>query len=190
MAPPILSPYDLPAPQSGPKVAATRPRSAPVRRAIGVPKTQERKKVWIRGFHTKIFLRIGLYWLLYIVALWNLLFVWRMLVEGPGNLLEQYGRFLHDFYPPLVLFVAFLPVSAWDAVKHSHRVVGPLVRVRHALRDLTAGQPVRPIKFREGDYLLELRDEFNAMLESLQRRGVPVLKPVESDQQASRPEGA
>ena len=131
---------------------------------------QERKKVWIHAFQTRMFLRVSLYWLLYILALWNLLFVWRLLAEGPGNPFVQYVHFLQDYYPPLVLFILLLPVAAWDMVKLSHRVVGPLVRVRHTLQEMAAGEAVRPLKFREGDYLLELRDDFNAMLESLQRR--------------------
>ena len=149
--------------------------------------SEERKKVWIHQFQTRMLIRIGCYWLFYLVALWNLLFVWRLLVEGPGNLLEQYGRFLRDYYPPLVLFIVLMPLAAWDAVKTAHRLVGPLVRVRHALQEITKGNAVRPIRFRKGDYLNELRDDFNAMLESLQRRGVPVLKPAEpTDADAQR----
>jgi methyl-accepting chemotaxis protein len=142
-------------------------------------KREERKKVWIHAFQTRMLIRIGCYWLLYLLALWNLLFVWRLLVEGPGNLLDQYWRFLQDYYPPLILFFALLPVAAWDALKLAHRLVGPLVRVRQALQDVAAGNAIPPLRFREGDYLHELKDDFNAMLEALQRRGVPVLKPAE-----------
>jgi methyl-accepting chemotaxis protein len=151
---------------------------------------EERIKVWIHGFQTRMLIRIGIYWLIYLASLWNLLFVWRLVVEGPGNLLEQYGRFLQDYYPPLVLFIVLLPVAAWDAVKVAHRMVGPLVRIRQGLQDVAAGHPIRPLHFREGDYLNELKDDFNAMLESLQRRGLPVLKPAESDKQDSQRKGA
>ena len=144
--------------------------------------SEGRKKVWIHGYQTRILLRISCYWLIYLVAIWNLLFVWRLLVEGPGNLVDQYLRFLRDYSAPLILFLALMPLAAWDAVKFGHRVVGPLVRVRHTLRELSDGKPVRPLRFRDGDYLGELRDDFNGMLEALQRRGVPVLKPAEADE--------
>jgi methyl-accepting chemotaxis protein len=150
----------------------------------------ERKKVWIHAFQTRMLVRIGCYWLIYLFALWNLLFVWRLLAEGPGNLLDQYMRFLQDYYPPLVLFIVLLPLAAWDAVKLAHRMVGPLVRVRQGLQDVAAGQAIRPLRFRQGDYLGELRDDFNAMLESLQRRGVPVLKPTEPGDDDSQLKGA
>jgi methyl-accepting chemotaxis protein len=152
--------------------------------------SEERKKVWIHTFQTKMLIRIGVYWLIYLVTLWNFLFVWRLLQEGPGNILDQYGRFLQDYYPPLILFVALLPVAAWDAVKFAHRLVGPIVRVRRDLQELAAGQPIHPIRFRDGDYMLELRDDFNAMLESLQRRGVPVLKPAEPVKEDAQRKGA
>jgi methyl-accepting chemotaxis protein len=152
--------------------------------------SEERKKVWIHTFQTKMLIRIGVYWLIYLVTLWNFLFVWRLLQEGPGNILDQYGRFLQDYYPPLILFVALLPVAAWDAVKFAHRLVGPIVRVRRGLQELAAGQPIHPIRFRDGDYMLELRDDFNAMLESLQRRGVPVLKPAEPVKEDAQRKGA
>jgi hypothetical protein len=61
----------------------------------------------------------------------------------------------------------------------SHRLVGPLVRFRKTMQDIAAGEVVRPIKLREDDYLTEMRDDFNQMLESLQKRGVPVLAPVD-----------
>ena len=152
--------------------------------------SEERKKVWIHSFQTKMLLRIGAYWLIYLVTLWNLLFVWRLIQEGPGNIVDQYVRFLRDYYPPLILLVVLLPVAAWDAITFVHRFVGPLVRVRRGLQDLAAGQAIHPIKFRDGDYLPELRDDFNAMLESLQRRGVPVLKPAEPAKEDAQRKGA
>ncbi len=54
-----------------------------------------------------------------------------------------------------------------------------MVRFRRAMEDITKGQPVRPIKLREGDFLNELRDDFNKMLETLQKHGVPVMLPTE-----------
>jgi methyl-accepting chemotaxis protein len=173
------------------------PNPLRVRRRLARPaapeflmKPEERKKVWIHTYQTRILLRVGCYWLIYLVALWNLLFVWRMLAEGPGDLLAQYSRFVQDYYPPLVLFIVLLPVAAWDAMKFAHRVVGPLVRVRQTLQEMAAGKSVRPVRFRDGDSLGELRDDFNAMLEALQRRGFPVLKPADPDQADSQRQGA
>ena len=48
-------------------------------------------EVWIDGFQSQLFIRVLAYWLIYQISLWNFLFVWRMLQEGPGDLAEQYG---------------------------------------------------------------------------------------------------
>ncbi len=142
---------------------------------------EDRKKVWIDGFQTKLLWRTFLYWLIYTVSLWNLLFVWRLLEEGPGNPLEQYFNFFLDFYPALVVFVLVFPVLAYDAIKFSHRLVGPLYRFRRTMQAVADGEPVRLIKLRDGDFLTEMRDDFNRMLETLQRQGVPALKPADAD---------
>jgi hypothetical protein len=139
---------------------------------------EERKKVWISTIQTKLFLRTCFYWLIYQVTLWNLIFVWRLLQEGPGNPLEQYMRFLSDFAPAVLVSLALLPILAWDAVKFGHRVVGPLYRFRTTMQSITAGEAVAPVRLRDGDLLQDMRDDFNAMLESLQKRGVEVLKPA------------
>ena len=140
--------------------------------------SEARKTFWLNVFQTRLLFRIGVYWSIYMITVTNLLFVWRLLAEGPGDLLDQFGRFLAEFYPALIVFAVLMPAVAWDALKFSHRLVGPVVRFRKTLQDMAAGRPVQPIKLREGDYLTEMRDEFNAMLDSLQRMGVPVLKPT------------
>jgi hypothetical protein len=145
--------------------------------------SDDRKKVWIDAVQTRLFVRMGIYWLVYQVSLWNLVFIWRLLQEGPGNPIHQYGHFLADFAPALVAGLLVLPFLVWDAVKYTHRVVGPIYRFRKTLQAVAAGEPVRPVKLREDDFLTEMRDDINHMLESLQRQGVPVLKPAAAEEQ-------
>ena len=78
----------------------------------------ERNKVWIHSVQTKLFLRVGGYWLLSQVGLWNLVFVWRLLQEGPGNPLDQYGRVLADFAPVLGRLIAREPLDA-EGARHA-----------------------------------------------------------------------
>ncbi len=140
---------------------------------------EERKKVLVDPFQSRLTLRIAGYLVVFFVVFTNLLFAWKMLDEGPTAPWAQFIETLQTNVPVFVLLLVLVPVMAWDSIRFSHRLVGPLVRFRQAIRDLTAGSQVRPIKLRDGDYLIEMRDEFNAMLEELQKRGVPVLKPVD-----------
>lgn len=143
---------------------------------------ENRHKVWVDRFQTRLTLRIGLYLVLFLIVLFNFLFAWRLWQEGPGPLGEQYLRMLYDYLPVTICLLILVPVMAWDAIRFSHRIVGPLVRFRRTMQEIANGDTVRPIKLREGDYLDDLRDEFNQMLEALQRRGVAVLKPTDPGQ--------
>lgn len=138
----------------------------------------ERKQVWIDSFQTRLTLRIALYLVLFLGVLINVLFAWKLLSEGASDPGAQFVEMLRLYLPVLLCLLVLVPVMAWDAIRFTHRLVGPLVRFRRTIRSITDGEAVTPIKLRQGDHLLDLRDEFNEMLESLQRRGVPVLKPA------------
>jgi hypothetical protein len=147
----------------------------------------ERKRILVSRFQTGLFFRIAAYYLIYQVAVWNILFAWRLLQQGPGNLGEQFAGFVADFWPTIVCFILVVPVLCWDAMRFSHRLVGPIHRFRMTLQALASGEPVRPIKLRQGDYLVDMQDDINKLLESLQQRGIPALKPATpEDADASR----
>jgi len=141
--------------------------------------SDDRKKIWVNQYQTKLFIRIAMYWLIYQLAVWNFLFVWRVVQEGPGNPLEQYWGVFLDYYPTLIIFGVIVPILAWDAVRFTHRMVGPVVRFRRAMQEVSEGKLVRRIKLRPNDFLTDLQDDFNEMLEGLERRGVPILHPTE-----------
>lgn len=140
---------------------------------------EERKKDWVHPFQTKLSLRIGAYLVAFFIVFTNFLFAWKMLAEDST---DPWGQFVDTLWTNLPVFVCLLvlvPVMAWDSIRFSHRLVGPLVRFRETMQAIADGESVRPIKLRDGDYLTELRDDFNYMLEELQKRGVLVIKPAD-----------
>jgi hypothetical protein len=66
---------------------------------------------------------------------------------------------------------AFVVVAAamtvYQAVKHSHRIAGPLYRMRKDLGEVASGNRQKRIKLRDGDYLTELADEINRTLDAV-----------------------
>jgi sensor histidine kinase YesM len=138
---------------------------------------EERKRIWIDEFQTQLVRRIAGYLALFLIVLVNLLFSWKLLLEGLGNPLTQLGDMLWDYLPVAICLLILMPIMAWDAIRFTHRLVGPMVRFRRTMQDITHGQTVRPIKLRQGDYLNEMRDDFNDMLAALERRGASVLAP-------------
>jgi hypothetical protein len=140
---------------------------------------EERKKVWIDPFQTKLSIRICCYLVIFLVVLCNFLFAWKMIVECPIDPWQQFLDMLRDHLPVIVCLVVLVPVIAWDTIRFTHRLVGPLGRWRRTMQSIANGEAVTPLKLREGDYLTDFRDDFNKMLEVLQKQGVPVLKPLD-----------
>lgn len=57
------------------------------------------------------------------------------------------------------------------AVFSTHRIAGPLIAIRRAMEDVTAGKMDRQLRFRRTDpHLVELETAFNGMVESLRER--------------------
>jgi methyl-accepting chemotaxis protein len=145
----------------------------------------ERKRVWIDAFQSRLVVRIAGYFTLFLIVFFNLLFAWKLAVEGINRPVQQYLSLLQDYFPVILCLAILVPVMAWDAIRFSHRLIGPLARFRSSMEAIARGEAVRPIKLREADYLTDLCQAFNEMLDSLQRRGLPVVRPdvpVEDEQ--------
>jgi hypothetical protein len=149
--------------------------------------SEERKHVWVDLFQTRLVTRIGAYLVVFFIVFLNLLFAWKMIEEGPVDPARQFYEMVRNYFPVMICLVVLIPVMAWDTIRFSHRLVGPLVRFRKTMRAIADGEAVRPIKLREGDYLTELRDDFNKMLQELQRRGIEVIMPADpADEQDAK----
>ena len=141
--------------------------------------SEERKKVWVDPFQTKLSLRIGGYLVVFFIVFCNFLFAWKMWEEGPIDPWHQFVDTIQTNMPVIVCLMVLVPVMAWDTIRFSHRLVGPLARFRQTCQAIADGEAVRPIKLRDGDYLTEMRDDFNHMLEELQKQGACVIKPAD-----------
>jgi methyl-accepting chemotaxis protein len=150
----------------------------------------QRKQILVNTFQTRLFLRLAIYWLIYQLTVWNFLFLWEMIEDGTSNPLEHYVRFFQERYPTLICFVLLVPFLCWDAVKFAHRLVGPLYRFQKTMQAVAAGDKVPPVKLRQGDFLIEMQDDFNHMLTSIQERGVTVLETKEQEEERQAPVNA
>ncbi|MGZ6371291.1 MAG: hypothetical protein ACXWPM_11100 [Bdellovibrionota bacterium] len=52
---------------------------------------------------------------------------------------------------------------AWMGLKLSHKVAGPLFRLRKEMERVGEGGEIVPLKFRDGDYFEELADAYNGL---------------------------
>ena len=91
---------------------------------------------------------------------------WTTFVTGKPfaeNLLSNCSRHA----PVLVGMFLFLPFAILDSIKFSHRIAGPIHRLRHDLDNYRVDRSVR-VQFRQDDYLQDLPETINEILEQLQ----------------------
>ncbi len=149
---------------------------------------EKRKKIWIDRFQTYLVVRIALYFVLYQAAVWAFVYLERSSFAAMEAMVgEAATRSCIFFAAVIVVFVGLL--FTYDAVKFAHRIVGPLYRFRKTMQAVAAGEEVALIRLREGDLLLEMKDDFNEMLRALEERGAVTLKPVDAKPAAKQPAG-
>lgn len=109
--------------------------------------------------------RTVFYWAASICAVTLLLFIWRTIaaVVGQNNDATAWSY----AGPALVTMVFLLPAFAFDFLRLSNQLVGPIFRLRRTVRKALAGERVQPIKFREGDFWQDFADEINALLRKI-----------------------
>lgn len=148
---------------------------------------EQRKKVWIDQFQTRLAIRLAGYFVLYQFAVWALFWMdarLRSLDGAVGQVGSSYGFVL----TPLMA-VGLGLIFIFDGIRYTHRIVGPIYRFRKTIQAMTAGEEVGLVKLRDGDLLLDMRDEFNALLNELARRGsITLTAPCMPGQQCPTPE--
>jgi hypothetical protein len=139
---------------------------------------QKRKKIWIDRFQTTLSVRLALYFVLYQVAVWSLFWIDARLFalsDSIGAVAAAYGFILT---PVATIGLGLLFI--FDAIRETHRIVGPLYRFRKTIQAVTAGEEVSLVGLRTGDHLQELKDDLNAMLRALEQRGAITLKEAKA----------
>ena len=84
------------------------------------------------------------------------------LLHPMANRDELYGKFWLRLGPVIAVAVVLVPIFVYDTIRLTHRMVGPMVRVRRELQNLAEGRRAQRVKFRPDDYWTEVADEFNA----------------------------
>jgi methyl-accepting chemotaxis protein len=144
-----------------------------------------RTRIWIDRFQTYLFLRTTFYFILYQAAVWFFVYIERTSSAVMGELLD--GQAMR--YCMVVVGISVVGLTAlfvYDAIRFTHRLVGPLYRFRKVVQAITAGDEMQLVRLRQGDFLMDLKDDFNEMLKALEQRGAITLK---TDAKAEQPAG-
>lgn len=118
-----------------------------------------------RDVQGALMFRVSCYWLFCLLGISLMILCWTAISEPPRPFFELFRQLLGRYAPALVASLILLPLVMIDVTRVSHRFVGPVLRLRGALHQLAAGEHVRPIKFRDNDFWLELAEDFNRVAE-------------------------
>lgn len=135
----------------------------------------QRKRVWIDHYQTRLTARILFYIIAYQVALWAVLFAvqifWNgMETAGGQSVSPRFGLMA------LLVLIALLLVMTMDAVRYLHRLVGPIYRFRKTIQAIAEGDPIDKVKLRKNDFLKEFMVDINEMIDYLESKGAVVIK--------------
>jgi hypothetical protein len=119
-------------------------------------------------------IRVLLYWALGLIGMMMMLLFWRTLVGPAGRFHSHFDEMWFYYEPALVASALLLPLVVMDVLRFTNRMIGPLVRVRRAMRALARGEYVEPVEFRGSDYWKEIADEFNAVRQRVLASGAAV----------------
>jgi len=98
---------------------------------------------------------------------------WRQMVQKLSNVYPQamLVNILNAIYIKLWIgFIILLPVAFISAILASHKIAGPLVRIRRALDQLIGNDYNLFVKLRKGDDLQDIADQINKLAESLRKK--------------------
>ncbi len=88
-----------------------------------------------------------------------------------GGILKPWSETWQAIWPiaAAVYFsmLLLLPIFILDSFKLSNRFVGPVARIRTALRELAEGKPYRSVELRTKDFWPEMGQELDAAVQAL-----------------------
>jgi nitrogen fixation/metabolism regulation signal transduction histidine kinase len=70
----------------------------------------------------------------------------------------------------IIAAIIVLITTSLGALFLSHKVAGPLHRLKIHLSQIVIENKLRPVKFRKGDFFIELEEFFNIFIESLKNK--------------------
>lgn len=127
-----------------------------------------------------LMLRTAIYWLFCLISISLMLICWSA-YSGPSRRFVDLATELYFRYAPaLVASLILLPIVLVDIVRMSNRFVGPVVRLRGALRELAENRPAQPLNFRDDDFWRELATDFNKAAARCARDAMELSRPTEA----------
>lgn|SRR5262245_39344981 len=108
-----------------------------------------------------LMVRMTFYWLFCLLSIVLMIVCWNVYAGPPRRFVDLFLDLYYRYGPALAASLLLLPIVMMDVVRTSNRFVGPVVRLRTALKELADGRPTQPLNFRDDDFWRDLAVEFN-----------------------------
>ena len=111
--------------------------------------------------------RIMLHWVVFFVVGSTAGIALQMLSDPFRPIQEQLKTVCYTNGPFLLALLFMLPVFVVDTIKFSHRLAGPIFRLRQTIREMANGESVAPLQTRKNDYWSTTVEDFNSLIEKV-----------------------
>lgn len=135
-----------------------------------MPKTSRRTKRLVDWkLQISLLLRTVFHWVFFLAVAFGFVTCWEFLLGEPGSTLYScLEKTWARYAPAVIVLVALLPVVVYDSLRLSHRLAGPMLRIRNAIHRVLEGERVAAVKFRKHDFWHEVANDFNELLARIQ----------------------
>lgn len=118
-----------------------------------------RKQQWVdHKIQSTIVRRVTFYWLTCISFLTFTLLLVATVADPSKFFFQHLSTVFVRFWPVYLLMGALLPLTIIDAIRLSHRMAGPIFRLKKHLANIAEGQEAQPLAFRDDDFWQDLAE--------------------------------
>lgn len=137
-----------------------------------------------------LMLRAAIYWLFCLISISLMLLCWNAFSGPPRRFIDLATDLYFRYAPAMFASVILLPIVLIDVLRMSNRFVGPVVRLRTALKELAEGRPAQPLNFRDDDFWRDMATDFNRAAARSARDAMELSRPTEEMQPAELEQAA
>lgn len=131
-------------------------------------RNQRKKRLIHRGVQLALVRRLVTQWVIFVVAMATVTLALQYMLN-PFQSAEAWSGQIKVMLGSMVLVaVCLAPVFIHDSIKLSHRVVGPVMRLQSAMKQLNPAESNERIRVRKNDFLREVVADYNDMLDRVE----------------------
>jgi hypothetical protein len=114
-----------------------------------------------RNVQGTLMTRVALYWVFCVFSVGLIVVCWNTVMGPPRDFIEHFRLVFQQYATVFFSALVLLPIVLIDVARLSARFVGPVFRLRAAMKELADGQQTAPLSFRESDFWGEMAADFN-----------------------------